>query len=227
MMQMMSGVRHNAVITHGTVMGFTFAFLFPLGAILIRVASFRGLIWLHAAVQSLAYALALVGLGLGIYIAVYPESQVCQTSSRSMWDRSGANTLQITGEGKGHPIIGIVVVGSLYLQPVLAVLHHEMYKKTLKRTIWGISHVWWGRIMVTLGIINGGLGLQLSGNTTKGEIAYGVVAGVIWLVWVAVAVMSQLNTRGTRGETGEKVSKNGTSTGLNPSNGDDMINKTA
>ncbi len=61
---------------------------------------------------------------------------------------------------------------------------------------------------MTLGIINGGLGLQLSGNTTKGEMAYGVVAGVIWLVWVAVAVMSHLGTRGTRGETGEKIGKN-------------------
>lgn len=71
-------VRHRAVITHGTVMGFAFAFLFPLGAILIRVASFRGLIWVHAAIQSLAYALALAGLGLGIYIAVYPSSQVSQ-----------------------------------------------------------------------------------------------------------------------------------------------------
>ena len=58
-------------------MGFTFAFLFPLAAILIRVASFRGLIWVHAVIQSLAYALALVGLGIGIYIAVFPTSQVC------------------------------------------------------------------------------------------------------------------------------------------------------
>lgn len=78
MMEVVTGVHHNAVITHGTVMGFAFAFLFPLGAILIRVASFRGLIWVHAAIQSLAYALALAGLGLGIYIAIYPESQVCQ-----------------------------------------------------------------------------------------------------------------------------------------------------
>ena len=76
-METVSGVHHNAIITHGTVMGFAFAFLFPLGAILIRVASFRGLIWVHAAIQSLAYALALAGLGLGIYIAVYPDSQVC------------------------------------------------------------------------------------------------------------------------------------------------------
>lgn len=29
-----------------------------------------------------------------------------------------------------------------------------------------------------LGIINGGLGLQLASNTTGGEIAYGVVGGI-------------------------------------------------
>ena len=223
-MQMYAGVRHNAVITHGTVMGFAFAFLFPLGAILIRVASFRGLIWVHAAIQSLAYALALAGLGLGIYIAVYPESQVYHSfHGRRVKE---AKISQITGEGNGHPIIGIVVISCLYLQPVLAILHHEVYKKTLKRTIWGTSHVWWGRIIITLGIINGGLGLQLSGNTTKGEIAYGVIAGVIWLVWVAVSVMSYLSSRGSLGETGEKISKNGTSNGSHPDR-DGMVNKTA
>ena len=135
-----------------------------------------------------------------------------------------ANTLQITGDGNGHPIIGIVVIGCLYLQPILAILHHELYSKTSKRTIWSFAHVWWGRIIVTLGIINGGLGLQLSGNTTKGEIAYGVIAAVIWLVWLAVAVMSHLNTRGTRGETGEKISKHGAANGSHPDR-DGVINR--
>lgn len=69
-------VRHNAVITHGTVMGLAFAVLFPLGAIVIRTASFRGLVWVHAGIQLFAYMLALTGLGLGVYIAIYPESQV-------------------------------------------------------------------------------------------------------------------------------------------------------
>jgi len=64
------------VITHGTIMGLAFAFLFPLGAIIIRVLSFRGLVWVHAGIQAFAYMLALVGLGLGIYIAIYPDSQV-------------------------------------------------------------------------------------------------------------------------------------------------------
>ena len=135
-----------------------------------------------------------------------------------------AHVSQITGQGNGHPIIGILVIGFLYLQPVLAFIHHEIYKKTHKRTIWAISHVWWGRIMVTLGIINGGLGLQLSGNTTKGEIAYGVIAGIVWLVWVAVAVMSHLSTRGTRGETGEKISKNGITDGYSP-DGETVLNE--
>ena len=36
--------RMNAVTAHGTIMGFAFALLFPLGAILIRTASFRGLV---------------------------------------------------------------------------------------------------------------------------------------------------------------------------------------
>lgn len=68
--------RENCVITHGTVMGFAFAFLFPMGAIIIRISSARGLVWIHAGIQAFAYILALVGLGLGVYIAVYPDSQV-------------------------------------------------------------------------------------------------------------------------------------------------------
>ena len=59
-------------------MGFAFAFLFPIGAIIIRTASFRGLVWVHAGIQIFAYLLALAGLGLGVYIAIVPESQVCK-----------------------------------------------------------------------------------------------------------------------------------------------------
>ncbi len=32
--------------------------------------------WTHAAIQAFAYLLALAGLGLGVYIAIYPDSQV-------------------------------------------------------------------------------------------------------------------------------------------------------
>jgi len=36
------------------------------------------------------------------------------------------------------------------------------------------------------GIINGGLGLQLAADTKKGEIAYGVVAGVVAVVYAVL-----------------------------------------
>lgn len=177
--------RQGAVIAHGTIMGFAFAFLFPLGAIIIRTSSFRGLVWIHAAIQAFAYLLALAGLGLGVYIAIYPDSQLTASN--------------------GHPIIGIIVVATLVFQPIGGLIHHYMYKKYHRRTIWAVTHVWWGRLIVTVGIINGGLGLMLSGNTIKGEIAYGVIAGVVWLIWMAVAVWGQLRSKGTPGETGEKA----------------------
>ena len=48
---------------------------------------------------------------------------------------------------------------------------------------------------------------MLSANTVKGEIAYGVIAGTIWLVWMAVIVLSHVRSKGTASqlETGEKL----------------------
>ena len=83
-----------------------------------------------------------------------------------------------------------------------------MYKRRHARTRWATAHVWFGRIVITLGIINGGLGLELSGNTKKGEIAYGVVAGVVWLLWMTVVCLKRNKDtkRGVgMGESGEKV----------------------
>lgn len=46
---------------------------------------------------------------------------------------------------------------------------------------------------------------MLADNTVKGEIAYGVVAGVMWLSWLAVVVWSHIGSRGPVGETGGKA----------------------
>lgn len=61
-------------------MGFAFAFLMPMGAILMRASRFKNLIWYHAAIMVFAYLLALAGLGLGVYIAIKPESEVIAVS---------------------------------------------------------------------------------------------------------------------------------------------------
>lgn len=41
------------------------------------------------------------------------------------------------------------------------------------------------------GIINGGLGLQLAGNSTGGIIGYGVVAGVIAALYLVLVVFKR------------------------------------
>jgi hypothetical protein len=94
-----------------------------------------------------------------------------------------------------HPIIGIVVLVVLFFQPVFGWLHHALFKKYGTRTFWSYAHLWLGRIAITLGIINGGLGFKLADtmnlSSRAGEIVYGVVAGLIWLVWVAATIIGE------------------------------------
>lgn len=71
----------RAKIAHGTTMGLAFALLFPIGGIIIRVLSFRGLIWVHAGLQLLSYTLALAGMGLGVFLALKPDNQVRSLSA--------------------------------------------------------------------------------------------------------------------------------------------------
>ncbi|MCJ1463566.1 hypothetical protein MMC07_002174 [Pseudocyphellaria aurata] len=174
--------RERATIAHGAVMGLAFALLFPLGSILIRVFSFSGLIWVHAATQMVAYALAIAGLGLGVWIALNPFRMIDHR----------------------HPILGLIVISLLVIQPFLGMVHHNVFKRTNQRSFWSTAHVWYGRVLITIGIINGGLGLELSDNTTKGEIGYGVVAGIMWVTWMAVAVRNDLKSGSRRGgDSGE------------------------
>ena len=75
------GAANRAIIAHGVIMAFTFVIVFPLGALFIRLASVKGLVWVHAAVQGLGYISAFAGLGLGIYIGMVPTFQVRPCSS--------------------------------------------------------------------------------------------------------------------------------------------------
>lgn len=82
------GMVIRARIAHGTILGLAFALFFPIGGIIIRVLSFRGLIWVHAGLQMLTYALALAGMGLGVYIAIKPNNQVRRVLSTSFYSPS-------------------------------------------------------------------------------------------------------------------------------------------
>ncbi|CAD0047173.1 unnamed protein product [Aureobasidium pullulans] len=82
--------------------------------------------------------------------------------------------------------------------PFLGYIHHRLFKKYKRRTFWSYAHLWLGRIIITLGMINGGLGLQLANNTLKGEIAYGVVAGSVWVVYIISIFVGESKRRRDR-----------------------------
>lgn len=54
-----------------------------------------------------------------------------------------------------HQIIGILVFIFLLGQFVLGFMHHRKFKKTQKPTKLAPIHVWLGRLIIVLGIVNG------------------------------------------------------------------------
>ena len=49
-------------------------------------------------------------------------------------------------------------------------------------------HVWFGRLLVTAGLIDGLLGLTLAGQSTGTTVAYCIVAAGVWVLWIVVVV---------------------------------------
>lgn len=84
-----SGYDGVAIPIHGIVMCLAFIVGFPFGAFLIRLASFRGLVWVHAGVQLLSYLAAIIGLGLGLYIANKGAADVRLAFSKFLYRSAG------------------------------------------------------------------------------------------------------------------------------------------
>ncbi|KAI1864250.1 hypothetical protein JX265_008621 [Neoarthrinium moseri] len=168
---------------HGILAALAFAVLFPIGAILMRVIPGRFAWIIHALTQAVAYIIYIVAAALGIYIVRMVR---LPPSGSSLFQESQYNA---------HPIIGLVVLAVVFFQPVLGWVHHVRFKRLGRRTAWSQAHLWVGRVAVTLGIINGGLGLQLAGADKSVIIAYSVVAGVMWLLWAASAVFGEFRRR--------------------------------
>jgi Na+-transporting NADH:ubiquinone oxidoreductase subunit NqrE len=137
-----------------------------------------------------AYNIALASMGMGVWMVVTTDK---------------INT--------PYAIIGFVVIGFLLLPPVTGLVHHLIHKRSGRPSAATYPHIWWGRAIFTLAIINGGLGLRLAWpyhtNTKTRVIVYSVVAGVIWLVWVAVIAIASIKSRGDKeGETTERIFTN-------------------
>ncbi len=156
---------HRVVVAHAVLASVSWVVFFPLGAVLMRMMSGPNTIWLHAAVQGFSTIVFTAAMGMGIWMARVTDS---------------LNTY--------HPIIGLVIFSVIWLQIIMAFVNHfVLFQKHQRRTTLAAAHMWLGRILITLGMVNGGLGLKLSSNAGSGDyIAYGVFSGVIWLAYVCL-----------------------------------------
>lgn len=103
-----------------------------------------------------------------------------------------------------HTIMGTVVVCLLFIQPALGFLHHRHFRRHQARGPVSYAHIWYGRLLIVVGIINGGLGLQLADASNKLIIAYSVVAGVMGVAWVGASVAGQMR-RSREGHVRERA----------------------
>lgn len=78
----------------------------------------------------------------------------------------------------------------LAIQPALGQLHHQYFLKHGNRGIMSYGHLWWGRSLMVLGVINGGLGMQLSRSSNSYLVAYSVVAVVMYLMYAGVKAVT-------------------------------------
>lgn len=83
----------------------------------------------------------------------------------------------------------------MVLQPVFGWLHHRNFLKNESRGLASYAHIWYGRALLIMGVVNGGLGLQLADAPRKFVIVYSVLAGVMFLVYVAASAYGEYRRR--------------------------------
>ncbi|SPQ26745.1 956d8e0d-6cc6-48b4-a4b8-530511292064 [Thermothielavioides terrestris] len=162
---------------HGILGAIAMVALFPSGSILMRILHGRLALWMHALTQLMGLAILLACVGLGIHLV-----QEVQAIGLDLFKEPSINY---------HPIIGLVVAACLLLQPPLGLIHHAKFKKLQRRQIWSHLHMFNGRLAITLGIVNGALGLWIAHASSKVKTAYVAAAAVMWAIWMLTALWSE------------------------------------
>ncbi|EME41686.1 hypothetical protein DOTSEDRAFT_73924 [Dothistroma septosporum NZE10] len=164
---------------HGVCGSLTWAILFPIGAIALRLINSPKAWLIHAFIMSCSLIIFAVNIGTGLWVVM------------DSWHKKIGDLNRGLGIGNAHTIMGLAVFAFALLQPFLGLAHHFMQKSGAwsKRTFVGAVHVYVGRLLILMGIINGGIGLLWSAESTRAEnIAYGVVCAVVWVVYILMSL---------------------------------------
>lgn len=180
---------------HGIAMGLAFTVMMPLGIFIIRIPNSKHAVYVHAGWQLLSWIMMIAGLVFGLRVGKILN----RVRYHQFLFTSGSKAPLADSDKKlhnnTHTVFGTVIVVLLILQPFLGLGHHLRFRKTQKRGMWTRAHVWYGRLLILLGIINGGLGLQLAANTLGGRIAYGIVGFISGVAMICTTIMVDMNLR--------------------------------
>ncbi|KAF4455498.1 hypothetical protein F53441_2288 [Fusarium austroafricanum] len=158
---------------HGVIMSIAFIAGYPLGAILMPML---GKWLIHAGWQMVMLLLMWAGFGLGY---------------------SYANDLGIWGK-QTHTRMGTAVCALMTLQPIFGYMHHRYFVAHRQRGPISHLHIWFGRALIIIGIVNGGLGLKLANSSTAYVIAYSVIAGIASVLYLAAAFIGERRRSASR-----------------------------
>ncbi|KAK3379139.1 hypothetical protein B0T24DRAFT_522608, partial [Lasiosphaeria ovina] len=173
---------------HGILAALAMVVLFPVGSVAMRLLPGRLALWAHGLFQLAAMCIFIAGVGLGIYLVRMVRIPGTDGNLVSV----SFFSLLTNDSTKYHPIVGLVTLATLLPQPILGWLHHRRFKQVQRRQFWSYLHIFNGRIGVTVGIINGGLGLQLAGASADRKRTYIIVAAVMWTLWMLVAIVAEM-----------------------------------
>jgi len=154
---------------HACIMSIVFIVLFPLAAISLHLPlkGVRVVTRIHAPIQILGLVMMIGAMGLGIDIA--------------------KNDLNYFSPVKAHVVVGLLATSMIILlQPALGLLQHRYFKKTGRKSVYGYTHRWVGRVAIILGWINSGLGFKLVGMdlvSTSSLVREYVLLGVLGGLW--------------------------------------------
>ncbi|KAI0430689.1 hypothetical protein F5Y09DRAFT_306994 [Xylaria sp. FL1042] len=179
----------SKAVLHAVFMVLAFVGMWPFGILVLRVG---GSVRWHGVNQAVAFGLVFVGAVLGFVISTtYNRSKKFNTP---------------------HQIIGIIVFIFVIAQLVLGFLHHRIYKKTQQPTKLAPIHVWLGRLVILLGVINGFTGFPLALSPGYDFALLGVVSFVLPVFLLTLAA----------GKIFKKIMQKAKQPELEPSNGYDL-----
>ncbi|RYP87395.1 hypothetical protein DL769_000491 [Monosporascus sp. CRB-8-3] len=165
------------ITAHWVIMFIVWLVLFPLGSALMPL--FGNWIF-HATWQSVTFVLMWVGFALG----------------RVALNRFG-------GAGTTHTNFGTVIVCLMVLQPIGGYMHHRHYLRHKRRGAISHAHIWYGRALMVMGVVNGGLGIRwASGGEARGSslmVAYTVVAAGMAVTYLGAKGFGVARRRRRRG----------------------------